>query len=71
MAASFGALGNNHVHTCVYRSLCLGDGLDLREDLDPSGMRRCDVGCGIGKGVIDRRDLLVERHLDQVVKAGE
>jgi hypothetical protein len=57
--------------TPARRSLRLGDGLDLREDLYASGMCGCDVGCRIGKGVINRRDLLVERHLDQVVGSGK
>jgi hypothetical protein len=64
-------LGDDGIHTRVGRALRLCHALYLGKDSHAPRLCRRHVGGGIGKGVVDYRDLLVKGHLDKVINLGE
>ena len=71
VAARLRPLGNDGVDARLRRALRLGHGLHLGKDQHPAGLRRGDVGGGVGKGVVDGGHPCVEGDLDEVVDIGE
>jgi hypothetical protein len=71
VAASFGSLNNDGIHTRRGRTLRLCQALHLGKDAHPARLRHRDIGRWIGKGVIDHGYLLVKGNLDKVINVWE
>ena len=71
MAASLAALRNDQINTGLRCAGSLRDTLHLNEELDPPGMGRSNIRCWVGKGMVDRGNPLLKRHLHQVIDTRE